>query len=364
MNYFLPFLFSVLLSVFLTGIFFVLGKKFNIVSAPRKRDVHIKLVPRIGGPAIFISFLVVTIISFIIFAKNLNFVSYTLFGVDEQLFGILAGGLFITGVMIIDDLRGIKPSLKFFLQLIATIIIIASGVGIDSITNPFGGEINLNSIYIPIATINGITYHFSLWSDLLTVIWLVGMMNVINFVDGVDGLAAGVSSIAAVTLFFLSISVGVNQPATAMISIILAGSTLGFLIWNFPPAKIFMGDSGSMFLGFMLGTIPLISGGKLATAFLVLGFPIIDGLFVAVGRIIRKENPFSTPDKTHLHHRFLRAGYSVRQSILFLYLIATAFAWVALRSTTMNKLIAAGMLVLLLIFLIQGLRIKSSKLKA
>ena len=141
------------------------------------------------------------------------------------------------------------------------------------------------------------------------------------------------------------------QPTTAIIAIILAGSILGFLFWNFPPAKIFMGDSGSMFIGFILGVLSLISGGKLATVFLVLGFPIVDGLFVVLGRLQRHENPFTTPDKTHLHHRFLKAGYSPRQAIIFIYIISIFFAWVALRSTAMDKMIAAIVLVIALYIL-------------
>ena len=113
-----------------------------------------------------------------------------------------------------------------------------------------------------------------------------------------------------------------------------------------------MGDSGSMFLGFTLGALTLISGGKLATAFLVLGFPIVDGLIVAIGRVVRGKNPFTTPDKTHLHHRFLEAGFSPKFALIFMYIIAIAFAWVALRSSTSNKLIAAGILVALLALII------------
>jgi UDP-GlcNAc:undecaprenyl-phosphate GlcNAc-1-phosphate transferase len=265
------------------------------------------------------------------------------------------GGIIIAFSMLIDDIKGLKAWQKFLFQIAVTLIIIASGIGINSLPNPFGAAFNLNSVYIPIFSHNGIVYHFSLWSDLLTLVWMVGMMNVINFIDGVDGLAGGVSGIAAFTIFLLSISLAVNQPAVALISIILAGSCVGFLVWNFPPAKIFMGDSGSAFLGFMLGVLPLLSGGKLATAFLVLGFPIVDGLLVFGGRIRRKENPFTTPDKTHLHHRFLKANFSPRQAILSIYLISAAFGWVALRSTTENKVIAAVILVLLLLVITRGL---------
>lgn len=351
MNYFLPFLSALAISALFTGILRRVGIKYGIVSRPRKRDIHKKPVPRIGGVAIFLSFVLVILGYMLLSGKNLHFAPGSFLGIDRHFFGILAGGTLIVCTMFFDDIFGLKPWQKLLFQALATLIVIGSGIGINSLPNPFGTAFNLNSVYIPIITLHGITYHFSLWSDLLTLIWMVGMMNVINFIDGVDGLAGGVSGIAALTIFVLSISVAVNQPSVALISIILAGSCAGFLVWNFPPAKIFMGDSGSIFLGFMLGVLPLISGGKLATAFLVLGFPIVDGLMVAGGRILRGENPFTTPDKTHLHHRFLRAGLTSRQAIISIYIISAAFGWVALRSSTINKLIAAVILIIILIIL-------------
>lgn len=362
MSYFIPFLSAVIISAVLVGVVRRISEKYGIMFSPRTRDVHKKPVSRLGGVGIFIAFFIVALASYLIL--NLEFPGRHLFGLDLKFASIIAAGFLITAVMAIDDVRGLRPSVKLLIQIIAALFIIAGGIGIDHLSNPFGNPINLNSVYIPILTLNGITYHFSLWSDLLTLIWIVGMMNVINFIDGVDGLAGGVSGIAAFTIFLLSITVAVNQPATATIAIILAGSCLGFLFWNFPPAKIFMGDSGSMFLGFMLGVLPLISGGKLATVFLVLGFPIIDGLFVAVGRILRKQNPLTTPDKTHLHHRFLSAGFSTRQAILIIYVVAAAFAWVALRSTTERKLEAAGILIILLVIVIQLLRAKALNSKS
>ena len=264
----------------------------------------------------------------------------------------------------IDDIRGLKAWHKLLIQVAVVLIVIASGVGINTLSNPFGQPLDLNSVYIPLFKYNGIVYHFSLWSDLLTLIWIVGMMNVINFVDGVDGLAGGLSFIATITIFLLSISTIVNQPAMASLSIILSGAILGFLIWNFPPAKIFMGDSGAMFLGFMLGLLPLISGGKLATVFLVLGFPIVDGLYVALSRIVRGQNPITSPDKTHLHHRFLKAGFSQRSSVLFLYVIAISFAWVALQSGTLMKVVASLILVVLIFLLIAILTLVERKRRA
>jgi UDP-GlcNAc:undecaprenyl-phosphate GlcNAc-1-phosphate transferase len=327
------------------------GTRYGVLSIPRTRDIHKKPVPRIGGLAIFLSFLTISLFYFSLVKRHLSFGGTEFLGVDRRLLAIFLGGLVIVLVMFWDDLRGLKPWQKLLSQVLVALIVIASGIGIDSLANPFGPAVNLNSVYVPIFVYHGVTYHFSLLSDLLTMIWLVGMMNVINFIDGVDGLAGGVSGIGALTIFLLSISALVNQPAMALVSIILAGSCLGFLVWNFPPAKIFMGDSGSNFLGFMLGVLPLISGGKLATTFLVLGFPIIDGMLVVAGRIARRKNPFSTPDKTHLHHRFLHAGFTSRQSIISIYIISAAFGWVALRSTTENKIFAAFILIFAVILI-------------
>lgn len=339
------------LSFSLTLLAIKLGYKFNIYSIPRKRDFHKRPIPRIGGLAIWLSFVSILLIYFFLIIPETRLSQSNILGHDKQLLGILLGAIFIALTMFIDDIRGLKAWQKLLIQIISVLPIIASGIGIDHIANPFGETINLNSIYIPIFNYRGIVYHFSLWSDLLTLIWMVGMMNVINFIDGIDGLASGISIIASLTIFFVSITMG--QPALALIAIVLVGSSLGFLSFNYPPAKIFMGDSGSMFLGFMLGVMPLLSGGKLATAFLVLGFPIIDGLIVAGGRLLRGQNPFNTPDKTHLHHRFISAGFTSRQALWSMWLIATAFAWVSLRSTTLNKLIASFVLVVVLVAIIQ-----------
>lgn len=350
MQYFIPFLLSFLGSVFLTSFVRQFGIKHKLVSTPRKRDVHKKPVPRIGGPAIFISFIIISIL-FLVFSSQYGT------GVDKHIVGLWIGSLIICGSMLIDDVYGLKPIQKFLFQFLAVVAIVASGIGIETLPNPLGGApLNLNSIYIPIITYHGIVYHFSLWSDLLTLIWLVGMMNIINFVDGVDGLAGGVSFIGVVTIFFLSIRLVSPQPQTALLAITLAGAIAGFLVWNLPPAKIFMGDSGSMLLGFLLGALTIVSGGKLAAVFLVLGFFIIDGIIVVIGRLIRGENPFTTPDKTHLHHRFLSAGFTPKQAVISLYVISASFAWVALRSSTQNKMIAAGILVVLVILLTLILR--------
>jgi UDP-GlcNAc:undecaprenyl-phosphate GlcNAc-1-phosphate transferase len=344
MSYLAAFISTIVLSVILTGGVRRFALRRKLLSAPRDRDIHKKPVPRIGGVAFFLSFLIVSLVYFLFIDKSTTIATGHWFGFDKKIVAIWIAGIIIAGAMLIDDLKNLPAWVKLLFQMSAVIVVIASGIGIDSLSNPFGQAINLNSVYIPV-NIFGTIYHLSFWSDLLTIFWLVGMMNVINFIDGIDGLAAGVSAIATFIIFLLSLAV--SQGAVAMIAIILCGAAVGFLYWNFYPAKIFMGDSGSMFLGLMLGVLPLISGGKLATAFLALGFAIVDGLIVAIARIIKGKNPFTTADKTHLHHRFLAAGFSVPTTVLSLYAIAALFGWVALRSTTLNKIIASTILIIL-----------------
>lgn len=350
--YFPPFVISFLLCWLFSGWIKKAAIKFKLLPVVRSRDVHKQPVPRVGGIAIFLSFVIVSLVWFFLVIPWLNIGQVSLSDLDRKFWGLIIAGILIAGSMLLDDVKGLKAPTKLIIQVSAALIIIVSGVGIDYIANPFGPPINLNAVYIPFVSIDGVTYHFSLWSDLLTLVWLVGMMNVINFIDGIDGLAAGISGIAALTIFLLSLTVLVNQPATALIAIVLAGAAFGFLPINFYPAKLIMGDSGSMFLGLMLGVLPLISGGKLATAGLVLGFPIVDGLMVTLGRLLKGKNPMTTPDKTHLHHRFISAGFSTRQSVVIMYVIAAAFGWVALRSTTQTKIEAGLVLVILLVVMI------------
>jgi len=355
----IAFLSTLILAFIFTGLVRIFAIKNNLLFPPRNRDSHKKPLPRVAGLAMFLAFVAVTLVYFTLVNPEAKIASGHWFGIDKKIVAIWLASAIIVGIMLVDDLKQLSAPIKLFFQMVAVTIIISAGIGIDFISTPFGAPINLNSVYIPFSLF-GQTYHFSLWSDLLTFFWLIGMMNVINFIDGVDGLAGGVSGIAALTLFALSLAVGQN--AVAMIAISLAGASAGFLFWNFPPAKIFMGDSGSMFLGLLLGVLPLISGGKLATAFLVLGFAIVDGLIVVAARIYKGKNPLTTPDKTHLHHRFLAAGFSVRQAVVSMYLIATLFGWVALRSTTSNKIIASSILVVLVGVLIIVLnQIKKSR---
>jgi UDP-GlcNAc:undecaprenyl-phosphate GlcNAc-1-phosphate transferase len=264
-------------------------------------------------------------------------------------------------VGVIDDIKGVAAWKRLFWQVIAAGVALAGGIGIVTITNPLGGNIDLSAARFGFDFL-GHTYHITPIANLLSILWMVGMVNVVNFLDGLDGLASGVSAIAALVIFALSISPDVNQPLVALLALILAGSALGFLPFNFYPARIFMGDAGAYVLGITLAMLAIYSGGKLATALLVLGFTILDALWAVVRRLRRGVHPF-TADREHLHHLLLEAGLSQRSAVLLLYLLAAIFGLAALSLHSFEKLIALMVLMATVIVLITALvRINRRKL--
>jgi len=190
-----------------------------------------------------------------------------------------------------------------------------------------------------------------MWDFIFSVLWLMVVINAINMLDGLDGLSAGATSIFSIILFFLSLFVIVNQPETATMAVILLGTMLGYLWWNWYPAKIFMGDSGSNMVGLLVGALSIISGAKIATAALVLGFPIMDLIWAAWRRIRKGKSPFMA-DREHLHHRLLDAGISHRNAVLIILSVVALFGVVSLLSGTWAKLGAlAGAALLMIIFI-------------
>ncbi len=257
------------------------------------------------------------------------------------------GALVLLGTGIIDDIKNLKPWQKFTFQILAAGLVVAFGLSIEYIRLPAGYHLQLDSWQIPISLFDH-GFRFVVWGDLLTIFWIVLLINTLNFLDGLDGLAAGVSVITGLVIFFLSLSLG--QDANALLAILIAGVALGFLPWNFNPARIFMGDSGSMALGYLLGISSIISGGKLTTAFLVLGIPVLDVGWVVLRRLLSGRSPFEA-DKGHLHHRLLTAGLTQRQAVVLLYLMASAFGIIAVVTSTQAKIQAVLSLVILMFVL-------------
>ena len=299
-----------------------LAFKIGAIDKPNKRKVHSKIMPRLGGLAIYIGFASVVLIT-----QELT----------SQVIGLLIGSTIIVGLGVVDDVRDISPKTKLLGQIIAALVIIYFGLGVYFVTNPItGNTANLGWLAIPV-----------------TLVWVVGITNAVNLIDGLDGLAGGVATIAALILAVMGYMHG--QYAMATLALILVASTLAFLRYNFFPANIFMGDSGSMFLGFNLAAFSMMGLTKSITALsvfvpiLIIGIPILDTLFAIVRRFIN-DQPIFQADKAHLHHRLLAQGLTHKQTVLIIYGINIFLGAVGilLSKLTTNK----GMLILVFVSLL------------
>ncbi|HEY2004167.1 MAG TPA: MraY family glycosyltransferase [Candidatus Saccharimonadia bacterium] len=294
----------------------------GIVDRPdSERKLHGRVVAYLGGVAIFAGFVAAVLL---------------LMPFSRELAALLLGCAILVVVGVVDDLRGLSPWIKLGFQVLAAGVALAGGIGLTGVHNPFGGYIDFSAWRFQVDWL-GLKFHIAPVANFLSLMWMVGLANTINFLDGLDGLASGVSGIAAVVMF--AVGQNVHQPAVALLAIILAGSAFGFLPFNFYPARIFMGDSGAYFLGLILAMLAIYSGAKLATAVLVLGFPIVDAIWAAVRRSIRRTSPFKA-DRKHFHYLLLDTGMSQRQAVLTLYAVALVFGTLALFMGSFGKLVA------------------------
>lgn len=283
---------SFLLTFITTPIVKVMAIRLGVVDIPKDdRRMHKRTIPRMGGLAMFYGF----IVSVIVFIK-----------LDPKLIGILLGTVIIVAMGIIDDKFTLKARIKFPIQIIAAIVPVLFGLSIRFIKLPLIGPIVIASP----------------WSEILTVLWIVAITNAVNLIDGLDGLAAGISSIASISILFISLIMGNFE--SAFIATALVGCCLGFLPFNMNPAKIFMGDTGANFLGFILATLSVMGAFKsyavisFVFPFLVLGLPIFDTLFAIIRRIL-KHKPIMSADRGHLHHRLIDMGFNQKQTVTILY---------------------------------------------
>jgi UDP-GlcNAc:undecaprenyl-phosphate/decaprenyl-phosphate GlcNAc-1-phosphate transferase len=319
--YIIPVLFCFILSLLLTPLVKKLAFKIGATDKPNKRKVHQKIMPRLGGLAIYISFM----IGCIVFIPEY-----------WQIWPTIIGATIITLVGLLDDKFCISAKVKLYGQIIAALIPVISGIQINFITIPNGEVIEFGWVAIPV-----------------TILWIVAITNAINLIDGLDGLAAGVSTIATITIAALALSLG--QPLTVLLGLILIGSTLGFLVFNFYPAKIFMGDTGSLFLGYMISVLSIIGLTKSAAIFaliipiIILAVPIIDTTFAIVRRIVQRK-PLSAPDKYHLHHCLIRIGFTHRQAVIAIYLLSGFFSLAAILFTRATIWGASILIIVLLLF--------------
>jgi UDP-GlcNAc:undecaprenyl-phosphate GlcNAc-1-phosphate transferase len=289
------FITAFLLALVFTPVAIKIAPKIGAVDIPKdNRRMHTKTMPRFGGMAIYIG----TIASMLIFLPF-----------NTQLMGVIAGGTLIFFVGIIDDLKSLPAKVKLACQILCAFILFEFSVRISFVGNPFGEG-----------------YYYFPWivSLLVTVVWIVGITNTINLIDGLDGLAGGVALIASLSIAYAAFIHDPAETVVCMALLAIAGGALGFLPYNFNPAKIFMGDGGSLFLGFMLAGLSVMSPIKSTTALatvvpvLVLGLPIFDTAFAILRRLVNKR-PIMEADKGHLHHRIMAAGLGQRRTVLTLY---------------------------------------------
>ncbi len=330
--YWIIYFLALLISFSLTPVSRVLALHWNLVDQPNERKIHQKPVPYLGGLSIFIAFVVASISGLI----HLPTAELT----DKiSMFGLFISTTIIFLLGIVDDARGLNAPVKFIVQIIASFILWYCGGRIELLTNPLGTEIKLGIFSLP-----------------FTLFWLVGITNAINLIDGMDGLAGGVTFIASFTL--LLVSLFQKEPVISILMAAVAGSTLGFLRYNFPPASIFMGNAGALTLGFILSAATVITRYKATIAvtllipILALGIPILDTLLAILRRAWRGK-PLFQADKGHLHHRLLRMGLSQRQVVLFVYAICICLSITALSFVLLpkqyNLLILLGLGIVLLI---------------
>lgn len=296
-----------------------LAVRWGAVDKPDARKVHTGLVPRLGGLAIYAGFIAAVLVS-----THLTW----------ELVGLIVGGTSILLLGVVDDIYQLPAKVKLAGQIAAASVLLLFDIRIDWLTNPFG-----NMIYL------------EMWAVPFTLLWVVSLTNMLNLIDGLDGLAAGVSTIAAVTIFLMAVDQ--NFWLVAVLTAALAGSALGFLHFNFNPARIFMGDTGSMFLGYMLAAVSVVGTVKSAATIalivptVALGLPIMDTA-CAIIRRFNNGQPIFKPDRGHLHHRLLDMGLSQKQVVLILYLVSILLGISAIVMTEVKfghaAVIVAGLL--------------------
>ena len=290
------------------------AERIGAMDVPKdNRRVHKVPIPRLGGLAIFIGF----VLSVVIFAE-----------IDLQIRGILLGSVLIVAVGVVDDIMPLRAWQKFLFQIIAAFIPIFHGLTIYVVSNP--------NIFSPEPYLA-----FGVFTIPLTVIWIVGITNAVNLIDGLDGLAVGVSTIATLTMLVVALLVTADGNV-ALVLAALAGACLGFMPYNLNPAKIFMGDTGALLLGYLLATMSVLGLFKFyaiisfAVPFMALALPILDTLFAIIRRLIKGQSPMA-PDRGHLHHRLLDLGFSQKQAVFIIYLISGFLGMIAVILTSSGQ---------------------------
>lgn len=345
MDILIAFFIAFIISFVSTPLVIKFANRIGLLDDPQRKHpaiIHTKPIPRGGGVAPFIGF-GASILLIISLSNSLI--------ITKPLFGILVAAFLLVLIGLLDDKFDLNPYLRLFANIIVAGIVVGFGVGISSFTNPFGGQINLDSIVysFSLPSYFGIlSGHHSivLLADIIAFLWIIWIMNALNWSSGVDGQLTGIVSIALVILGIVSVSLVQNDPSqflTATIAFAAAGSFLGFLPWSFYPQKIMPGYGGATLAGFLIAVLAILTGAKMATVLLVLLIPLVDSFWAVVRRIANKRSPV-WGDNLHLHHQLLKLGFTVPQVCLIYYLAGILLGILGLNLDSQKKFFAIAII--------------------
>ena len=321
-NIAIAFILAFIVSFMATPYTIKIANKIGAVDIPKdKRRMHTKKMPKFGGPAVILGFIVSMIYLIIIMSIEGSLDLFTEQEYARKLLGVLLGIIAISITGIIDDIKTLKAWQQLIGQIIAAIIVVSFGTKIEHLNIPFLYRVGLSEAF----------------STIITVLWIVGVTNAINLIDGLDGLSSGISLISCVSLLVIFLMNGSPMIATIIVTA-MSGALVGFLPYNFSPAKTFIGDTGSNFLGFMLAVVSILGVAKTYTMavivlpVIVLGLPIFDVIFAITRRVIKGKSIKAAfkPDKGHLHHRLVKKGFTQKQAVLILYGLSASLGMFAI----------------------------------
>lgn len=322
------FIITLLLAVGLTFLVLKIAEKLKITDQPdAERKFHQGNIPLLGGLAIFFGFFIV------LFFFHDEILSGDL--TISHWLGFFIGACFLMIGGFLDDKYSLKPAQQFIFPCLAILSLILGGVEIEKITNPLGGYFYLGSA-----------------SAALIAVWLLGMMYTTKLLDGLDGLVTGLTAIGSFIIFLFTLAPKYYQPDIGFAAFVLGAACLGFLFFNWHPARIFLGEGGSLFLGYALGVLAIISGGKIAIALLVMGIPILDVAWTILRRLAKGKNPFKFADREHLHFRLVNLGLSVKKSVLLYYIVAIVFGLSTLFLQSVGKVFALATLAIIMLLIV------------
>lgn len=317
------------------------ARRLGVVDRPNKeRKLHAREVPFGGGVAMYLAFALPTV-AMLLFTDHLTSGEI---GVMQYM-GFLIGGLVLMIGGWADDKKDLPPQFSFIAPLTAVLIMLFAGINVERVTNPLGGAIELTAAA----------------STIFAFVWLLGMTYTTKLLDGMDGLAGGVTAVGASMIAAVALTEAYFQPDVALLALVFLAAILGFLLWNWNPAHVFMGEGGSTFLGFSLGVLAIISGSKVATALLVMGIPAIDVVIVVARRLMTRRG-IANGDRSHFHHLLLRLQITERQAVILYCAIAFAFGVTTLVFSSWQKVIALGVLAVLVIAGVKYLMKKAPKI--